>query len=264
MPERHLSSTLRQDERKLDTIESFRPSSWSRSRGKRCFDLVVASALLIPVVPLIPLIILLIKLDSPGPAFHINHRTGMAGRDFRMFKFRTMNTEKDGFSVSLTRAGDLRITRVGRFLRKWKLDEIPQLWNVICGDMSIIGPRPHLRRLLGHDSELRQFLSLLPGLTGAATVYFRHEEEILPKNIREEELETYYVQSVLPKKMQLDVDYATHATFSSDLALLLSTLVEVLPRAWRRSARPARHLAIPITTAVRVNESSMDQDTLAG
>ena len=156
------------------------------------------------------------------------HRAGLGGKDFRMFKFRTMKTERSVSNVGLTRAGDSRVTRMGRFLRKWKLDEIPQLWNVIRGDMSIVGPRPHLRRLLGQSRELRQFLAIRPGVTGAATVYFRHEEDILPKKIREEELEGYYIQSILPKKMQLDIDYAARATFRSDMGLLFSTLVEVM------------------------------------
>ena len=184
---------------------------------KTVFRCAVATALLLPVAALIPLIILLVKLDSPRAGLSRHHRTGVGGADFRMFKFRTMKTEKSGSNLALTRAGDPRITRVGRFLRKWKLDEIPQLWNVIQGDMSIVGPRPHLRRLLGDSSQLRQFLSIRPGVTGAATVFFRHEEEILPRNIREEELEAYYIQTILPKKMQLDVDYATRATFRSDM-----------------------------------------------
>ena len=236
-----MRSTIRQDEPQLDAIETFQLSSWTGSRRKRCFDVIVATGLLLPVAPLIPLIILLVKLDSPGPALHVNHRTGQGGRDFPMYKFRTMKTERSGSNVGLTRAGDSRVTRVGRFLRKWKLDEIPQLWNVINGDMSIVGPRPHLRRLLGHSHELRQFLAIRPGVTGAATVYFRHEEDILPKKIREEELEGYYVQSILPKKMQLDIDYAARATFKSDMTLLFSTLVEVLSGhgAWTRPVRPA-------------------------
>jgi lipopolysaccharide/colanic/teichoic acid biosynthesis glycosyltransferase len=186
----------------------------------------VATALLIPVAPLIPLIILLIKLDSPGPAFFVKHRVGTGGEDFHMFKFRTMEHEKQG-GIHLTRAGDLRITRIGRVLRKWKLDEIPQLWNVIRGDMSLVGPRPHLRRLLGQSLTLRDFLSMRPGMTGAATICFRHEEQILPR-ISELELETYYIHSILPKKMQLDMDYAARATFWSDFKLLLSTFDEVV------------------------------------
>ena len=260
-------SPIRYEEPKLATITSFRPSVWSRSRWKRGFDIAAATALLLPVAPLIPLIMLLIKLDSPGPAFYVHHRCGIGGADFHMFKFRTMKTEKNGFDVSLTRAGDSRITRVGRLLRKWKLDEIPQLWNVVRGDMSIVGPRPHLRRLLGHSSELREFLSIRPGVTGAATVFFRHEEEILPKKIREEELESYYIQSILPRKMKLDVDYAARATFGSDMTLLFSTAVEIVFRhgSWKRPAHPASHQAIPINSAMLANENlSRQQDTLAG
>jgi lipopolysaccharide/colanic/teichoic acid biosynthesis glycosyltransferase len=221
-----LRSTIGQvHEPQLEVIKSFRQSSWCRSRRKRCFDVLVATALLIPVAPLIPLIILLVKLDSPGPAFFVKHRVGMGGEDFPMFKFRTMEHEKrDG--IYLTRAGDMRITRVGRLLRKWKLDEIPQLWNVIRGDMSIVGPRPHMRRLLGNSLKLRDFLSIRPGVTGAATVHFRHEEQILPR-ISELELETYYIQNILPRKMRLDMDYASKATFWSDFKMLLSTFGEV-------------------------------------
>jgi lipopolysaccharide/colanic/teichoic acid biosynthesis glycosyltransferase len=108
----------------LATVTSFRPSAWSRSHWKRIFDIAAATALLLPVTPLIPLIMLLIKLDSPGPAFYIHHRCGIGGTDFHMFKFRTMTVEKSSFNLSLTRAGDSRITRVGSLLRKWKLDEI--------------------------------------------------------------------------------------------------------------------------------------------
>jgi lipopolysaccharide/colanic/teichoic acid biosynthesis glycosyltransferase len=273
MPQLTVTPRASYDDPKLGTTSQLRPSSWSRSRGKRCFDIAIATALLLPVAPLIPLIILLIKLDSPGPAFYIHHRTGLGGTDFHMFKFRTMKTEKNGFNVSLTRSGDSRITRVGRLLRKWKLDEIPQLWNVIRGDMSVIGPRPHLRRLLGDGSQLQEFLSLRPGVTGAATVFFRHEENILPKKILEEELEAYYIETILPKKVQLDVEYASGATFRSDVALLFSTLVEVLFRhgSWKRPVHPvhparhASHHAIPINSAMRTNQNlSGQQDTLAG
>ncbi len=260
-------SPIRHEEPTLAPIPSFRPSPWSGSRRKRGFDIAVATALLLPVAPLIPLIMLLIKLDSPGPAFYIHHRCGIGGADFHMFKFRTMKAERNGFHVSLTRAGDSRVTRVGRLLRKWKLDEIPQLWNVVRGDMSIVGPRPHLRRLLGHSSNLREFLSIRPGVTGAATVFFRHEEEILPKKIREEELESYYIQNILPKKMKLDVDYAARATFGSDMALLFSTAVEIVFRhgSWKRSVHPATQPAIPINSAVLSNEHmARQQDTLAG
>jgi len=225
MPQALRSKAAQQHEPQLEVIKSFRQSTWCRSRRKRCFDVMVATALLIPIAPLIPLIILLVKLDSPGPAFFTKHRVGMGGGDFPMFKFRTMEHEKrDG--IYLTRAGDLRITRVGRLLRKWKLDEIPQLWNVIRGDMSLVGPRPHMRRLLGQSLKLRDFLSLRPGVTGAATIHFRHEELILPR-ISELELETYYIQNILPKKMQLDMDYASRATFWSDFKMLLSTFGEV-------------------------------------
>lgn len=267
MSQQTATPLTRHDEPKSGSNALIRLSSWTRSRRKRCFDIAVATALLLPVAPLIPLIILLIKLDSPGPSLYVHHRIGMGGAEFHMFKFRTMNTEKTGFNVSLTRAGDLRITRMGRLLRKWKVDEIPQLWNVIRGDMSIVGPRPHLRRLLGNSNQLRDFLSLRPGVTGAATVSFRHEEQILPKKIHDGDLEAYYIETILPKKMQLDVEYATRATFGSDMKLLFSTMVEVLLRhgSWKSSSHPATHQLIPINSTPRGDEDySRRQDTLAG
>jgi lipopolysaccharide/colanic/teichoic acid biosynthesis glycosyltransferase len=241
MPQTLISTHEQYNEPGLEIVKSFRQSPWCRSRRKRCFDILVATVLLIPVAPLIPLIILLVKLDSPGPALFVKHRVGMGGNDFPMFKFRTMEHEKrDG--IYLTRAGDMRITRVGRLLRKWKLDEIPQLWNVIRGDMSIVGPRPHIQRLLGNSPKLRDFLSIRPGVTGAATIYFRHEEQILPR-ISGLELEAYYIQNILPRKMQLDMNYAAQATFWSDFRLLLSTFGEVvLPH---RPAKSTKSLARP-------------------
>jgi lipopolysaccharide/colanic/teichoic acid biosynthesis glycosyltransferase len=239
MPQTLRSSLGQPHEPQLEVIRSFRQSSWCRSRGKRCLDILAATALLIPVAPLIPLIILLVKLDSPGPSLFVKQRVGMGGEDFPMYKFRTMEHEKrDG--IYLTRAGDLRITRIGRLLRKWKLDEIPQLWNVIRGDMSIVGPRPHMRRLLGNSLKLRDFLSIRPGVTGAATVHFRHEELILP-SISGQELEAYYIQNILPRKMRLDMDYASRATFWSDIKMLLSTFGEVvLPHASKNKEALAR------------------------
>lgn len=265
MPQALRSKIGPKREPQLEVIESFRQSSWCRSRRKRCFDVMVATMLLIPIAPLIPLIILLVKLDSPGPAFFVKHRVGMGGEDFAMFKFRTMEHEKrDG--IYLTRAGDLRITRVGRLLRKWKLDEIPQLWNVIRGDMSIVGPRPHMRRLLGQSLKLRDFLSIRPGVTGAATIHFRHEELILPR-ISELELETYYIQNILPKKMHLDMTYAAQATFWSDFKLLLSTFGEVaLPHGSEKNtetlARPRWSWLAPADNHRPENHRSNDEATM--
>lgn len=146
-----------------------------------------------------------------------------------MFKFRSMVADSTS-GVSLTRSGDPRITRLGAILRRWKLDELPQLINVLRGDMSIVGPRPHIRTLLGEGLLHEQYLSLRPGVTGAATLRFRHEEQQLPA-LRGRQLEQHYVASILPQKIRLDLQYARHATLFSDIAMILQTIREVLKAA---------------------------------
>jgi lipopolysaccharide/colanic/teichoic acid biosynthesis glycosyltransferase len=207
----------------------FRPNAWCNSLGKRIFDITVSIVVLLCALPLLPVIALLIKLTSRGPVLFVHERVGLYGKRFKMLKFRTMRQTAPSSGIALTRHGDGRVTLVGRYLRRWKLDELPQLLNVIRGDMSIVGPRPHMQRLLGDSPELKLFLSLRPGVTGLATMLFRHEESILPR-LSGDALELYYIKNLLPDKVQLELQYAQIATFGADLRILLRTVQQVLSR----------------------------------
>jgi lipopolysaccharide/colanic/teichoic acid biosynthesis glycosyltransferase len=142
-------------------------------------------------------------------------------------KFRTMTEGNSGPSV--TRAGDARVTRIGRVLRKWKLDEFPQIINVLRGEMSMVGPRPDVPEYFeGVAEDVKRVLSLRPGVTGWASIHFRHEEDVLAQ-APTDRLRDFYVNDVLPQKARMDLEYAARATFCSDCVLLLKTFAAVLP-----------------------------------
>ncbi len=205
------------------TLDFVQPSSWSLSTAKRCLDFSVASIALLLSWPLLILIGAALLLESQGPVIFRQRRVGQNGMLFILFKFRTMETLAQQNGPSLTKCGDPRITRTGRFLRKYKLDELPQLFNVLRGDMSLIGPRPKLPHL-----ELMS-MPFRPGLTGAATLAFRNEEEIL-QDISDNDLEWYYCRFIRPLKIKLDWDYMSQATLASDVALLRETVACCLSR----------------------------------
>ena len=189
--------------------------------------MVFATMSLIVSFPLL-LLASIAVLTSPGPLFFSSRRVGQGGKPIRVLKFRTMRHRKE-LGVQLTRRGDDRITPVGRFLRKWKIDELPQFLNVLRGDMSLIGPRPDSAEFLetlpaGARSTLQ---SIKPGITSVATMLFRNEEEVL-RQVPESEMTSHYVHSLLPQKISLDLDYAARATFSSDLNLLLKTALAIV------------------------------------
>ena len=191
---------------------------------RRLLDLVASLAGLTLLSPFFVLIALLIALDSPGPVFYRGQRVGRHGRLFRLYKFRSMVVSADPQGPGITAAGDARITRVGRFLRRAKLDELPQLINVLLGDMSLVGPRPEDPRYVAfYTPEQRRVLSVRPGITSPASLAFRHEEQLLAG----EDWETHYRTRVLPDKLALDLAYLTRRTLLSDLALILRTLAAV-------------------------------------
>jgi lipopolysaccharide/colanic/teichoic acid biosynthesis glycosyltransferase len=208
------------------------PSAWCFSRFKRLFDLSCASLMLLCLLPIMLVVAIAVKLSSRGPVFFRQARCGKEGRCFLVLKFRTMTHA--GLGPTLTRAGDARVTRLGRILRKWKIDEFPQLVNVIKGDMSMVGPRPDVPEYfqLAPD-DVRSVLSLKPGVTGWASIHFRDEESLLAQ-VPAAGLRDFYVDRVLPQKARLDLEYATRATFLSDCGLLVRTIAVVLPK---RSAR---------------------------
>ncbi len=190
---------------------------WSKSASKRAFDFAVASTALVALSPVMLVTAAVIKVSSPGPVLFRQSRMGMDGRCFTIYKFRTMSCDAQFSGPSVTKAGDKRLTAVGGFLRKWKLDEIPQLINVMRGDMSLVGPRPKVPRHQTHQLEVR------PGITGAATLAFRREEYVLHR-VPENRLDEYQVQVLMPVKRALDDRYTKTATFASDLGLMFRTV----------------------------------------
>lgn len=195
---------------------------------KRAFD-VLASALGLALLWLPGLVVAaLIRWDSPGPVFFRQERVGRFGRPFRIHKFRTMrvNAEQAG---QLTVGADVRITRIGAFLRAHRLDELPQLIDVFLGDMSLVGPRPEVPRYVAHyPAALRDVvLSVRPGITDPASLRFRHESEQLAAAA---DPEREYIEVILPAKLACAADYAQHASFVTDVGVLLRTLKVLVTR----------------------------------
>jgi lipopolysaccharide/colanic/teichoic acid biosynthesis glycosyltransferase len=191
--------------------------------AKRLFDLVVAAAALVLLAPLLLAVALLIRLDSPGPALFRQERVGRHGRVFRIHKFRSMRVDAPSTGPALTMAADPRVTRVGRMLRRHRLDELPQLIDVMVGDMSLVGPRPEVPRYVAQYPEAMRgrVLSVRPGITDPASLAFLDEAGMLAGAADPEAL---YVQTILPRKLAHQAEYAARATLASDLAVIARTL----------------------------------------
>lgn len=189
---------------------------------KRCADVTLALAGIVLLLPLFALTALLIKLDSAGPVMFVHERIGRGFRPFRMYKFRTMRADAPLDGSLVTVRGDTRVTRIGRLLRRTKLDELPQLINVLRGEMSLVGPRPEVRRFVEQfRSDYEELLTVRPGITDPASLKYRDEEAILARAACPED---YYVQQVLPDKIQLSKKYVQSASFIGDLFILLRTI----------------------------------------
>jgi len=195
-------------------------SAWSRSRLKRCFDVVLVIASLPVIAPVCLLIAFAIRIGSAGPVFFQQKRMGRDGISFSIVKFRTMVHSERAGNGSITTIDDDQITDVGRVLRAFKLDELPQFINVLRGDMSLVGPRPRVP----HQPVAR--LDCRPGITGAASLVFAREEALLA-GIPKHQLDTYYASRVIPLKQRLDDAYMARATFASDIRLLILTVLRV-------------------------------------
>lgn len=191
---------------------------------KRLFDVVSAALGLLVLAPLLLLAAVWIKLDSPGPALFRQTRVGRHGVPFTIHKFRTMRVEP---GAAITVGADPRITRSGRVLRQAKLDELPQLWDVLRGAMSLVGPRPELPRHVElYSAELRErVLAVRPGITDPASLAFSHEAEMLAAA---QDPEREYREVVMPAKLKLSAEYAASASLMTDLRLILATLARVL------------------------------------
>lgn len=189
---------------------------------RRSVDILLSLGALLVLGPLFLLIAIAVKSDSSGPVFYLAQRTGRNGQLFRLFKFRSMVTGADRHGPGVTISGDSRVTRMGRFLRRTKLDELPQLWNVLRGDMSLVGPRPEDPRYVAlYTAQQRRVLSVRPGITSAASLAFRHEEQLLTGPNWEEKYRT----EVLPAKLAIDLDYLDRRTLVSDFGLIFKTFL---------------------------------------
>ena len=192
---------------------------------RRALDLAGSLCGLVILSPLFALAAIAVKLSSPGPVIYRARRSGRHGREFRLLKFRSMRTDVPG--AAITRAGDPRVTTVGRWLRKTKVDELPQLVNVLRGEMSLVGPRPEdPRYVASYDAEQRRILDVKPGITSAASLRYRSEEESLAG----EEWERLYVEEIMPEKLRIDLAYEQQRTLASDLRLIARTIAAVLKR----------------------------------
>jgi lipopolysaccharide/colanic/teichoic acid biosynthesis glycosyltransferase len=194
--------------------------------SKRAFDLLGAAAGLVLLAPLLLLIALWIRLDSPGPVLYRQQRVGRGGRLFTIYKFRSMQQRPvDG--PQLTVGADPRVTRAGRFLRHYKLDELPQLWNVLEGSMSLVGPRPEVPRYVAcYPLEQRRVvLSVAPGITDWAAIRYKDENAVLA---RAADPERAYVEAVLPVKLDYYVRYVKERSFWGDVRILAHTLAAIL------------------------------------
>jgi len=196
--------------------------------AKRSFDLIAAGAGLLLLSPILLSFALWVALDSAGPVFFRQIRVGRHGRIFRIHKFRTMHTDAER-QGQLTVGADARVTRAGRFLRKTKLDELPQLIDVLRGDMSLVGPRPEVPRYVEHyPLDIRaKVLSLRPGITDWASIRMIDENEILG---RADDPERAYIEQVLPEKLAYYVRYADTHTLPGDLRIIIATLLKIVSR----------------------------------
>jgi lipopolysaccharide/colanic/teichoic acid biosynthesis glycosyltransferase len=190
----------------------------------RVFDFFAALFGLIVLSPLFFLICLLSKLSSPGPVFYRGPRVGKDGKLFRVLKFRSMVTDADNLGPPITAKGDSRITFIGRILRRTKVDELPQLINVLKGEMSLVGPRPEYPCYVAqYTPDQKQMLNFRPGITSAASLAYRGEEQMLAGP----DWETVYRTQVLPAKLAIDLDYLSRRTFLSDILLILRTIASM-------------------------------------
>lgn len=197
--------------------------------AKRIFDLFFTVPGLIILLPFFALIALWIKLDSKGPVFYRQERVGRYGETFKIYKFRTMVENADKIGGAITIGNDPRITKVGRFLRKYKIDELPQLINVLKGEMSLVGPRPEVSKYVNlYTSEQREVLNLIPGITDPASIKYRNENILLAACI-----DTYgasyapehlYIQEIMPDKIRINLEYASKATIFTDFTIILKTI----------------------------------------
>ncbi len=192
---------------------------------KRLCDILLSGVGLILLSPLLIVVAIWIKLDSAGPVFYRQVRVGRHNKDFRIYKFRSMYVDSDKRGLITIGGHDPRVTRAGYYIRKAKIDELPQLINVFIGDMSFVGPRPEVRKYVDmYTAEQLHVLDIRPGITDAASIKYRNENEILEKQADPEQ---YYVDVIMQDKLRINLDYVAHHSLLGDLKLIFSTFVAI-------------------------------------
>jgi len=193
---------------------------------KRLMDVVISGGALLVLWPVLLLIALAIKIDDPGPVFYRQVRVGKDGKEFRIYKFRTMIVDADKKGLQITVGRDNRITRMGAFLRKTKLDELAQLINVFTGEMSFVGPRPEVPKYVNlYTPYQRQVLLVRPGITDYASIAYRNENDLLEGA---EDPEKMYIETIMPDKIELNMKYLREISPIADIRLILSTIIAVI------------------------------------
>lgn len=213
------------EEQRMDIAEELR-----RRRGrialKRAMDIVISGAALCVLWPVLLLIALAIVIDDPGPVFYRQVRVGRGGKEFRIFKFRTMVVDADKKGLQITVGRDSRITRMGALLRKTKLDELAQLLNVFLGQMSFVGPRPEVPRYVAmYTPYQRQVLLVRPGITDYASIAYRNENDLLAGA---DDPERMYVEEIMPAKIELNMKYLRRVSPLEDIRLIFATIAAVI------------------------------------
>ncbi|MBR2064814.1 MAG: sugar transferase [Bacteroidales bacterium] len=195
---------------------------------KRLFDIVASGLGLLILSPLFLVLAVWIRLDSEGPVFYRQTRVGRHNRDFRIFKFRSMKEGADKQGLITVGGHDPRITRSGYFIRRYKLDELPQLINVFLGDMSLVGPRPEVRKYVDmYTPEQMHVLDVRPGITSLASIRYRNENELLDKA---DDPDRFYIDVIMQDKLAIDLEYVRQASFWYDIKLIIRTFWEIVSK----------------------------------
>ena len=193
---------------------------------KRIFDFLVSLIGIIILSPIFVIVSIAIKLDSRGEVLFLQKRVGRYGKEFNIYKFRTMVTNAEKIGKQITVGKDSRITRVGAFLRKFKIDELPQLFNVLKGDMSLVGPRPEVPKYVAlYNEEQRHVLDVRPGITDMASLRYKDENDILGKVDNPEE---YYINIIMRDKLNLNLEYIEKSNLFFDIYLIIKTIIKCL------------------------------------
>ena len=193
---------------------------------KRLFDILASGCGLLVLSPIFIIVAIWIKLDSPGPVFYRQTRVGRHNKDFRIFKFRSMRVGSDKGSLVTIGGRDPRVTRSGYFIRKFKIDELPQLINVFTGDMSLVGPRPEVRHYVNYwTPDQMRVLDVRPGITDPASIRFRNENELLEKA---QDPERYYIDVIMQEKIKLYLEYVEKSSFWYDIKLIFQTFKVII------------------------------------